>query len=471
MKGSVLPLLKSGIYIALLSLFLFPCCKKRTETSSLPEGLPEELSDLLLHHPEKYKAHELIIRFRSGLSQPDRLQTLSLIEGSITESILTPAMQRDGDREGIRLVHTAQTVPEALSRLHNLPQLQFAEPNFLYYHALASNDAYFTNGLLWGMYSNNSSPANQYGSQAAEAWTAGHTGSANIAVGIVDEGVQYNHTDLNGQVWTNPYDPVNGLDDDKNGYVDDIHGWDFNGNDNSVYDGSAGTQGTDDHGTHVAGTIGAKGANKTGVAGINWNITLIPCKFLGPNGGSTAGAVKALDYLTDLKTRHGIKIIASNNSWGGGGYSQALYDAITRANSNNILFIAAAGNGGNDGAGDNNDVTASYPSGYAVANVIAVAAIDRSGRLASFSNWGAVTVDIGAPGVSVYSTVPVNAYASYSGTSMATPHVTGAAALYASTHSAASAATIKNAILNSAVKTSSLSGKCSTGGCLDVSGF
>ncbi len=167
-----------------------------------------------------------------------------------------------------------------------------------------------------------------------------------------------------------------------------------------------------------------------------------------------------------MKTRHGLNIVATNNSWGGGGFSQALKDAITRANNANILFIAAAGNSGTD-----NDTTASYPANYNVANVISVAAITNTGALASFSQYGATTVDIGAPGAGIWSTTAYNGYSSYSGTSMATPHVTGGAALYASTRPGSSAATIKAAILNSAVPTASLAGKCVTGGRLNVSGF
>ncbi|MBE7171803.1 MAG: S8 family serine peptidase [Williamsia sp.] len=472
MKKIVLPCRRPEVFIAWASILLFSCCKKELDKGpSRSSGISRELSTLLLQHPEKYVAHQLIVRFKPGLTRAAKTQVLSLIQASIAETILTPAMQAAGDQEGIQVITTSATVLDALAGLQQLPPIAWAEPNFIYYRALASNDTYFTNGSLWGMYGDNSSPANPYGSQAAEAWAAGHTGSAAVAVGIVDEGIQYTHTDLNGQVWTNPYDPVNGIDDDKNGYIDDTHGWDFISNSNSIWDSGSSNTLEDAHGTHVAGTIGAKAGNKTGVAGINWNITLVACKFLGSNGGTTANAIKAIDYLTDLKTRHGIRIAASNNSWGGGGYSQALFDAITRSNNSNILFITAAGNGGNDGAGANNDVTANYPANYTVANVISVAAIDKTGKLASFSNWGANTVDICAPGVSIYSTVPTNSYASYSGTSMATPHVSGAAALYASTHPNASAAAIKNAILGSAIKTSLLSGKCATGGRLDISDF
>jgi subtilisin family serine protease len=196
-------------------------------------------------------------------------------------------------------------------------------------------------------------------------------------------------------------------------------------------------------------------------------------KFLGKRGGTTANAIKAVDYFTDLKTRHGLNLVATNNSWGGGGYSQGLYDAIQRANNAGILFIAAAGN-----STVNNDVSPHYPSSYTNANIISVASITSTGAISSFSNYGATSVDLGAPGSSIWSTVPassrgkiVSGYSSYSGTSMATPHVTGAAALYAASHSGASASTIKSAILGSSVYTKSLDGKCVTGGRLNVSGF
>jgi subtilisin family serine protease len=201
-------------------------------------------------------------------------------------------------------------------------------------------------------------------------------------------------------------------------------------------------------------------------------------KFLGSRGGTTANAIKAVDYFTDLKTRHGLNLVATNNSWGGGGFSQGLYDAIERANKADILFIAAAGNGGSDGVGDNNDTTPHYPSSYTNTNIIAVASIMSTGAKSGFSNYGAVSVDLGAPGSGIYSTLPqsskgkvVSGYGSYSGTSMATPHVTGAAALYAATHPGAVALTIKNGILNSTLPTASLTGKCATGGRLNVSGF
>jgi subtilisin family serine protease len=301
------------------------------------------------------------------------------------------------------------------------------------------------------------------------------TGSNSIYVGIIDEGVQWQHPELVANVWSNSFEAPDGLDNDGNGYADDSHGWNFAVDNNQLY-----TAGQDNHGTHVAGTIGATGGNGKGVAGVNWNVTFIPTKFLSVDGGYTSDAVQAIDYLTDLKTRHGLNIVAINNSWGGGGYSRALQDAILRAAKANILFVVAAGNGDTNNIGINNDVIADYPANYDTTvktrtesaasynAVVSVAAIDRYGALATFSNYGLKTVHIGAPGVSILSTVPENSYAWSSGTSMAAPHVTGAIALYASTHPGETASQIRSAILNAAAPTVSLTGKTGTGGRLNI---
>lgn len=412
-----------------------------------------------------YVEGEVIVKFATGAKAAARGAALAAVQGSESSRILTKAMQDGGDREGLTVVRTLMDAPSAAQVLAAQPGVEYAEPNYCYYHDAVSNDTYYTNGSLWGMYGDATTPANVYGSQAGEAWAAGHTGSASVFVGEIDEGIMFTHPELAGQVWTNPYDLVDGIDNDGNGYIDDIHGWDFDGNNNTVYDGSI-----DDHGTHVAGTIGAKGGNAVGVVGVCWNVQIISGKFLGKRGGTTTNAILALDYFTDLKSRHGLNIVATNNSWGGGLFSQALQDAIERSNQANIVFVAAAGN-----ATVNTDVTASYPSCYPNANVIAVASITSTGTLSSFSNYGLTTVDLGAPGSSIYSTIPSKtgaaSYASFSGTSMACPHVTGGVALYAATHPGASVATIKAALVGSVVPTPALAGKCVTGGRLNVSGF
>jgi subtilisin family serine protease len=455
---------KSVIAAGVLSMFAFAGCNQELEEPGAVAGLSSTSN--VAAQAREHVANEVLIRLKAGLSEEVKAKVLARIGGKVAEKIQTKTMARLGDQEGILLVHTPLAAFEAINKLKGGAEVVFAEPNYVYRHTAVSNDLYYTNGSLWGMYGDATSPLNAYGSQAGEAWAAGKTGAATVVVGIIDEGVMHAHEDLAANIWNNPLElsGAAGVDDDGNGYVDDIHGWDFAGNDNSTYDGNS-----DDHGTHVAGTIGAVGGNGKGVAGVNWNVKLISAKFLGRNGGTTANAIKAVDYITDLKTRYNLNIPATNNSWGGGGYSQALYEAIERANKANILFIAAAGNDTN-----NNDSAPSYPGSYNNANIISVASIASNGTLSSFSNFGATSVDIGAPGSSIYSTLPTkkgtSGYGAYSGTSMATPHVTGAAALYASTHAGTTAAAIKQAILSSAVPTSSLSGKTATGGRLDVNG-
>ena len=424
---------------------------------------------------QEFVPGQLLIKYKSTTSGSRLSQDiLDLIQANVVEEIKTGAMEIANARKGgesgdLLLVQSNLGTLEAIERLRNMPEVEYAEPNWIYQHYATSNDTYFTSGQLWGMSANN----NSNGSRAATAWAADKLGSSSVYIGIIDEGYMFNHVDLAANAGVNPGEVANnGVDDDGNGLIDDVYGWDFAGNNNTVFDGTA-----DDHGTHVAVTIGAVGGNGIGVAGVVWNVKMIGAKFLGSTGGTTANAIKSVDYFTDLKIRHGLNIVATNNSWGGGGFSQALKDAIDRANNAGILFVAAAGN-----SGTNNDATPSYPSGYTSANIIAVASITSTGGLSSFSQFGATTVDLGAPGSGIWSTVPVavgkgknatvgSGYASYNGTSMATPHVTGAVALYKSLNPSATAPQIKAAILGSTTPTASLAGKTVTGGRLNVSGF
>jgi subtilisin family serine protease len=406
---------------------------------------------------------ELIVRFRPGTSPASRGALMRAANAQVSEHIVTAAMRGRGDSEGITVLRTSMHVPDAIAALQGRAGVEYAEPNWVYTTDAVANDPFVTDGSLWGM-------MGTYGIGATAAWAKSAAGGdcGTSFVGIIDEGYYYEHADLKDNVGKNPGEIAgNRIDDDGNGYVDDVYGYDFANNDNSVFDGT-----TDDHGTHVAGTIGATGNNGIGVAGVCWDVQLLNAKFLGRNGGTTANAVKAVDYFTALKTA-GVNIVATNNSWGGGGYSTSLFNAIARANTAGILFIAAAGN-----SAVSCELWACYPAEYSSDNVIAVASITSTGALSSFSNYGATSIDLGAPGSGIYSTVPgsakrkiTSAYASYSGTSMATPHVTGAAALHAARNLGATAAQIKAAILGAATATTSLSGKTVTGGRLNVGGF
>lgn len=401
----------------------------------------------------------ILVSWSRDSTAEERARSRGTLGLTLREKIYTEAMKYSGSGvvEWLDLPDGV-TASQAIKHLSKQPGIAFVEKNWKLQAQATSNDPYYSNGRLWGMYGDASNPANPYGSQAAEAWSEGNIGSSDVFVGIIDEGYQYTHPDLINNAGVNPGEiPGNGRDDDENGYVDDVYGWNFANDNNTVYGGPR-----DDHGTHVAGTIGAKGGNSTGVAGVNWNIKMLSGKFLGRLSGTSADAIKAVDYFTDLKNS-GVNIVATNNSWGGGGYSQGLFEAIQRANAADILFIAAAGN-----EGRNNDSRDSYPSSYDSPNVIAVASITSTGARSSFSNYGSTTVDLGAPGSDIESTLPENTYGSYSGTSMATPHVTGAAALLSSIVPSATGAQIKQALLESAAPTPSLSGITVTGGRLDI---
>ena len=442
---------------------LAACSPEQTSLTSAVDPMQAATPQAAAARAPEFVPGEVIVRFTPGASSASRGETMRAANAQAGEKIVTAAMRGRGDNEGITVLRTSMNVPDAIATLKARADVEYAEPNWIYTTDATSNDTYYTNGSLWGMNTG-------FGSGAVTAWAKNKQDCGSVYIGIIDEGYMYTHPELAANAATNPGEIVgNGVDDDGNGYVDDVYGWDFAGNNNTVFDGAG-----DDHGTHVAGTIGAVGGNGVGVAGVCWSVKLMNAKFLGNQGGTTANAVKAVDYFTDLKTRHQLNIAATNNSWGGGGFSQTLSDAIARANGANILFVAAAGNSAVDC-----NANACFPANYAHDNVISVASITSAGAMSSFSNYGATTVDIGAPGSGIWSTVPVSSrgktitagYASYSGTSMATPHVSGAVAMYKAANPSATAAQIKAAILTSATPTASLSGKTVTGGRLNIAGF
>jgi subtilisin family serine protease len=284
---------------------------------------------------------------------------------------------------------------------------------------------------------------------APEAWDIS-TGSNTVIVAVPDTGVFYTHEDLSSNIWTNTDEiPGNGIDDDFNGYVDDVHGWDFVNNDNDPSDDV-------NHGTHCAGTIGAIGNNALGVAGINWRVKIMPLKIMDSSGyGNTSDAIKAFEYARV----NGAAVIS--NSWGREPYSQAMKDAIDESPA---VVVFAAGNDGN-----NTDVTPHYPSSYASPGIISVAATDNHDTLASFSNYGTDSVDLAAPGANILSTnIFAGSYVWKSGTSMAAPHVAGVAALIKSMNQSLTSAEIKKIILDTVDAKASLNGKVLTGGRLNA---
>lgn len=338
--------------------------------------------------------------------------------------------------------------PKVKKVLSSLPKGTLCEPNWILTSSATPNDPRLSE--LWGLKSTS------YDIAAPSAWNI-TTGSRNVVVGVIDSGIDYSHPDLIHNIWNNPGEIAgNGIDDDGNGYIDDIHGI-------NAISGSGDPHDDNGHGTHCAGTIGAEGDNNEGVVGVNWKVSIIGCKFLSASGsGSLAHALKCLDYFRNLKETYGVDVVATNNSWSGGGYSQSLKNAIERHNTAGILFVAAAGN-----ESTNNDTRTTYPANYALDNVISVAALRAGGNLAGFSNYGATTVHLAAPGRNILSTVP-GGYEIYSGTSMAAPHVTGVAALLKSASPSLTAQDIKRVILTTTTKLSSLQSKTITGGLLNA---
>jgi subtilisin family serine protease len=359
-----------------------------------------------------YVPDEVLVRFQPGTTGAAMAAAHAAVGASVVKAFTIV--------NRLQLVKLAPgvDVKQAIRRYRQNSSVLYAEPNWIVQTAeTVPNDSRF--GELWGLRNtgqNGGTPDADI--DATNAWDL-TTGNSNVVVVVIDTGVDYTHEDLAQNMFRNEPECIGvlGVDDDGNGFVDDCHGFDFVNNDGDPMDDNQ-------HGTHVSGTIGAVGNNLLGVAGVNWNVKIMACKFLGSGGsGSTDAAVSCLQYVKTMKDR-GVNIVATSNSWGGGGFSQALFDAIDVHRQAGILFIAAAGN-----SSSNNDVGGFYPANYYLANVIAVAATTRTDAKAGFSSYGRHSVHLGAPGQDILSTTPGNTYSVLSGTSMATPHVTGVAAL------------------------------------------
>jgi subtilisin family serine protease len=320
------------------------------------------------------------------------------------------------------------------------------------FNALSSNPNDPDFNQLYGLNPN----LGNYHINCKDVWIT-NKGSSSIIIGVLDTGIDYRHEDLAANMWINTAETVNGIDTDNNGYVDDIYGINAITNTGDPFDDHM-------HGTHCAGTIGAVGNNSKGVVGVNWNVKLMALKFLNSSGsGNTADSVKCLAYAELMKSR-GVNIKATSNSWGGGPYLQSLFDAISSAWTNqDMLFIAAAGNNGR-----NTDVSLQYPQGYDIPSIISVGSSTQSGSKSGFSNYGLTSVDVAAPGSNILSCVPGNGYRTESGTSMACPHVAGAVALLYSIYPNATGTQIKNALINTCQQVGEWSGKCVSGGIIDV---
>jgi len=333
-------------------------------------------------------------------------------------------------------------VPEALARLGTMEPGWQVRPDHLAFSQVVPND--FDPRELWALARIN----------APSAWEV-NTGSSSVVVAIIDSGIDRQHPDLSPNIWQNTAELSNGLDDDGNGLADDLFGWDFAGNDNDSSD-------QEGHGTHVAGIVGATGNNGVGVSGISWRVKLMALRT-GDQSLSTSAVIQAMDYVTSQKLR-GVPVVVVNNSYTSTSFNSLQRDSIQRARDADILFVAAAGN-------DSRNVDQSgllYPVGYAITNIVGVASTNLGDTLSDFSNWGASSVHLAAPGSAIRSTVPAGKYGVKDGTSMAAPMVAGAVALLRAAEPTLGSAQLKNRLLTTVAPVAALSGRVSSGGRLDL---
>lgn len=402
-------------------------------TAAFSAGTPEA---------PRYVPGQIIIKFKSSALKTDQRALSTDLNATVKQRF---------ESIGAELWEIGDiAVLDAVEQYRNDPRVVFVEPNYIVHtNDLFPNDPRFSE--LWGLHNTaQTGGVADADVDAPEAWSLGTGGT--VLVGVIDTGVDWHHTELAANIYTNPGEiPDNDIDDDANGFVDDVRGWDFYNNDNDPVDDNG-------HGTHVSGTIAAIGNNGIGVVGVCWSARILPLKFLDEYGyGSTSDAVRAVEYATKMGAR------LTSNSWGGGGFSTALQSAIQEAGDHGILFIAAAGN-----SSDDNDIYPHYPSSYDLDNVIAVASTDHRDEMSDFSCFGLISVDLGAPGSDVLSTLPNNRYGVYSGTSMATPHVAGAACLVWAAAPTMTHLEIKNALLSTVDPLPSLAGKMVSGGRLNL---
>ncbi len=399
---------------------------------------------------------QMIVKFAAGIGTDSAASLLASLGGKSLHSYHASQAQLVEFAAVKKDEALLEAKAEALAKD---PRVLYVEANTILHADMTPNDPNFAQ--LYGLH-NDGSNGGKVGADisATAAWDV-TTGSRNVLVGIIDTGADYTHPDIAPNYWQNPGETgldeaghdraTNGIDDDGNGFIDDWHGWDFANNDNDPMDDNK-------HGTHVAGTIGGNGNDGVGVVGVNWQVSIVAIKFLtGAGSGTLDDAVKAIEYGTKLG------VTLTSNSWGGGGFSDTMLAAIKEAGDHGILFVAAAGN---DGV--NNDASPHFPSTYDLDNIIAVAATDKNDLMADFSCFGATSVDLGAPGVDILSSVPGGLYDKLSGTSMATPHVSGAAALVKAAYPDATAAQIKARLINTADPIDALAGKTVSGGRLNV---